>query len=196
MPELLLDEDHNYTLDGRPLDGLTSTIQEAGLMGNYGSEWYMNRGTAVHLATEYFDKGTLDEDSVADEIKGYLESWKQLRRDQNFTSIPIPIHTEYKTYHPELMVGMKIDRLPGPIDLKSAVPVPWHILQVACHWATLKAHNMADMALKPMDIYLDPDGGPPKVKLYTPSELRETFKVYCSMLHFIRWRREKYGSTT
>ncbi len=193
MSELILTNDHRYFLDGKPIDGLTSTIQEAGLMGNYGSEWYMDRGTAVHLATELWDKGTLDESTVDPQIQGYFNSWITFRKDQNYT----PLHIEFQIYHPQLMVGMKIDRLRGPIDLKSAVPAPWHILQVACHWATLKAYpGLADMALTPMDVYLDPDGGPPKIKIYSLSELREAFKVYCSMLHFIRWRREKYGSTT
>jgi hypothetical protein len=194
MPELLLDENHIYHLDGRQIDGLTSTIAEAGL-GWKADPWYMGRGTAVHLATEFYDKGTLDEDSVADEIKGYLESWKQLRRDQNFTSIPIPTYTEFKTYHPELLVGCKIDRLPGPIDLKSGSPEAWHILQIAVQWSALICHGMHDLARSPMDIYLDPTGGPPKVKAYKTSELREAFKAYCSMLHFLRWRREKYGNS-
>ncbi len=199
MSELILTNDHRYLLDGKPIDGLTSTISEAGLT-RISDPWYGERGTAVHLATEYFDKGTLDEDSVVDEIKGYLESWKQLRRNQNYTSIPIPIHTEYKTYHPELMVGMKIDRLPGPIDLKSGTPEPWHILQIAVQYKTIQIYNLYDYSKDiPMDIYLDPNGKPPKVKTYNHSQLTEAFKVYASMLHFIRWKREKgvkNGSTS
>jgi hypothetical protein len=44
---------------------------------------------------------------------------------------------------------------------------------------------------KPIDVYLDPDGKSPKVKIYNLSELKEAYKIYCSMLHFIRWKREK-----
>ena len=188
MPELILNDKHEYYLDGKRIDGLTSTIKEANL-GWKCDPWYGDRGTAVHLATEYFDKGTLDENSITDDIRGYLESWKQLRKDQKFTSIPIPTHTEYKIYHPELMVGMKIDRLPGPVDLKSGSPEPWHILQIAVQWSALICQGMHDLARSPIDIYLDPDGGPPKVKIYSSSELRQAFKVYASMLYFLRWRR-------
>jgi len=188
MPELLLDENHHYTLDGRPLDGLTSTIQEAGLMGNFGGEWYLERGTAIHLATELWDKGTLDESTIDVRINGSLESWKRFRGDQGYA----PIHIEYKTYHPELLVGCKIDRLPGPIDLKSGSPEPWHILQIAFQWACLRIHRMDNFEWRnPLDVYLDPDGGPPKLRAYTQIEMREAFKVYCSMLHFLRWKREK-----
>jgi hypothetical protein len=188
-PELILTNDHRYLLDGKPIDGLTSTIAEAGLIGNYGSEWHLDKGTAVHLCTEYFDGGTLDESTIDPQIRGYLESWKQVRKDQGYT----PVEIEYPTYHPELLVGCKIDRLPGPCDLKSGSPEPWHILQIAFQWSALICHGMHDLAKSPMDVYLDPDGGPPKVKSYKTSEMREAFKIYASMLVFLRWRREKYG---
>jgi len=180
---LTLDENHQYQLDDRLIDGLTSTIQEAGLIRG-GDPWYMTRGTAIHLATEFYDKGTLDEDSVANEIKGYLASWKQFRVDQNYT----PIEIEYPTWHPELMVGTKIDRLPL-LDIKGGVLEKWHILQLALQWSALICHGMHEMARSPMGVYLDPDGGAPKVKLYKASEMREAFKVYASMLVFLRWRR-------
>ncbi len=188
MPELILTNDHRYLLDGKPIDGLTSTIDEAGLMGNYGSEWYLDKGTAVHLATELWDKGILDEATVDPQIAGYLESWKRFRKDQNYT----PIKIEYQIYHPELMVGTKIDRLPL-LDIKSGPQAPWHVLQVAFQWITLKIDQ--DSLLWPLpswipkNVYLDPDGGSPKIKTYQPHELREAFKVYASMLYFLRWRR-------
>ncbi len=184
MPDLILTDDHHYFLDGKPIDGFTSTLKEAGLIRN-SDQWYLTKGTAIHLATEYFDRGTLDEETLDPQIAPYLESWKRFRKDQNYT----PIEIEYPTYHPELLVGCKIDRLPGPVDLKSGSPEPWHILQIAFQWSTLICHGMHNLARSPQDVYLDPDGGPPKVKSYKISEMREAFKVYCSMLHFIRWRR-------
>ncbi len=184
MPELLLDEEtHRYALDGRRLDGLTSTIAEAGLIRGYGGEWYLDRGTAVHLATEFFDRGTLDESTVDPQIVGYLASWKTFRKDQGYN----PTRIEFMAYEPSLLVATKIDRLPGPLDIKTGAPEPWHILQVALQWGCLKSQDR----VSPMDVYLDPEGGPPKVKSYTQAEMREAFKVYCSLLHFVRWKREK-----
>ncbi len=191
MSELLLDEFHQYTLDGKSLDGLTSTIAEAGLIRG-GDPWYMGRGSAVHLATEFDDKNSLDESTVDPQIIGYLESWRRFRKDQNYT----PTGIERKFFNSVLLVGMTIDRLPGPCDLKSGSPEPWHILQISLHWSTLIGLGLKDMAKSPMDIYLDPDGGPPKVKLYSYLELKEAYQVYCSMLHFLRWRREKYGNAS
>jgi hypothetical protein len=188
MPELILTNDHRYLLDGKPLDGLTSTLQEAGLIRG-SDDWYLTRGTAIHLATELWDIETLDESTVDPQIQGYLESWKKFRKDQNYN----PIHIEFQTYHPELMVGTKIDRLPL-LDIKSGASEPWHVLQLAFQWTTLRINPPPGYAYTainwtPKDIYLDPDGGPPKVRVYTPSEMREAFKIYSSLLVFVRWRR-------
>lgn len=188
---LTLDSQHQYRWDGKPVDGLTSTIEEAGLIGSWGNAWYLDRGSKIHLATQYWDEGTLDEETVDPKIKGYLESWKRFTKDQNYT----PVEIEYQIFNPELRVASTVDRIPGPLDLKSGSPEPWHILQIAFQWSTLLRSGLYYLT-KPMDVYLDSDGGPPKVKLYKTSEMREAYKVYCSMLYFLRWRREKYGSTT
>jgi len=180
---LVLTEDHEYYLGNKKLDGLTSTIAEAGLIRS-SDPWFMSRGTAIHKATEFWDRRTLDESTVDPKIQGYLASWIRFRKDQNYT----PKEIEYRIYHPELMVATTIDRLPL-CDLKSGVYELWHPLQLSFHWACLKAHGMQENA--PMDVYLDPDGGPPKVRLYTQAEMREAFRIYSCLLVFIRWKREK-----
>jgi len=187
-----VDANHIYWIDNKKVDGLTSTLSEAGLISNYASEWYKTRGTYIHKATEYWDRGELDESTIDPQIKGYLESWKRFRKDQNYT--PHPEFIEGKLFNSVLLVGMTIDRAPGPVDLKSGTTEPWHALQLSLHWATLIGEGSQELAKSPMDVYLDPDGGPPKIKAYKISELKEAYQVYCSMLHFIRWRREKYGN--
>jgi hypothetical protein len=184
---LILTDDHKYFYDDRPIDGCTSILQEAGLISTYATEWYKIRGTALHLATEFYDRGTLDENSVDPQIKGYLNSWKKFREEMNYA----PELIEEKFYNSALMVGMKIDRLPGPLDLKTGQQEPWHILQVALHWATVLPLLDHHMTLDPCDVYLDAEGGSPKVINYTASEMREAYKVYTSLLHFLRWKREK-----
>lgn len=188
MPDLTLNENHQYFLDTRPIDGLTSTLKEGGLIRS-SDEFYMNRGTAVHLATELFDKGTLDEETVDPRIRGYLESWKRFRKDQNYQ----PVYIEYEIYHPQLMVASKVDRIPL-LDIKTGSPEPWHILQVAFQWETLRIHHNCDWSWTPRDVYLDEHGESPKLRVYSTKEMREAFKVYAAMLYFIRWRKEKYGS--
>ena len=89
---------------------------------------------------------------------------------------------------------MTIDRLPGPLDLKSGVEEPWHVLQVALHWATVIADGTiieSRFWMNPCDVYLDPEGGSPRVRNYTQIEMSEAYKAYGSLLHFLRWKREK-----
>ncbi len=189
QPKIELDENHRYTVDGKPMDGLTSTIAEAGLIRNGGDPWYLKKGSFIHKATELWDLGILEETTVDPvEVAGPLESWKRFRKDQNYT----PTQIEWMTYHPFLMVATTVDRLPL-LDIKSGAPEAWHILQIGFQAACLRERGMSisDFAGKPMDVYLDPDGGPPKVRVYTQAEMREAFKVYSSMLYFIRWRRDK-----
>jgi hypothetical protein len=190
MTELTLDENHTYLLDGKPVDGLTSTIKEAGLIRNSDKK-YMKNGTAIHKITELWDLGIIDQYEIDPNGLPYLESWKRFRKDQNYT----PVEIEYKIFNPELLVASTVDRIPL-LDLKSGSAEPWHILQIAFQWETIRSFYPDKYSWMPSDVYLDPDGGPPKVKTYTTIELREAYKVYCSMLHFLRWRREKYGSTT
>ena len=183
---LILNDLHEYFFEGKKIDGLTNTIKEAGLIRDNDS-WYLNRGIAIHSATEYYDKGTLDESTIDPQIQGYLNSWITFRKDQHYT----PVEIEYQTYHPELMVGTKIDRLPL-LDLKSGSPEAWHVLQIGFQRECLKIHKMDEnFRMNPMSVYLNPDGGPPKIKVYKVVEMMEAFKVYASMLYFIRWKRQK-----
>ena len=184
MPELLLDEFHQYRLDERPIDGLTSTIAEAGLIRG-GDPWYMTRGSAIHLATEYFDKGTLDEDSVSDEIKGYLASWKQFRVDQNYT----PTHIELKLYDPIYLYAGTLDRLPL-LDLKSGAFAKWHRIQLAGYWGLCRINNLTDHCQNPISVYLEEDGRSPKVIQYTQQDMRKSLQDFLCLLSANRIKRE------
>ncbi len=186
MPELILDENHRYTLDGRPLDGVTSILKEAGLINGYGSDWYLHRGTAIHKATEFYDRGTLDEDTIDPQIAGYLESWKRFRLDQDYQ----PTYYELSFSDPVLLYAGTLDRLPL-IDLKSGAFAPWHVLQLAAYWNLIRVNMGQSHCLTPMGIYLDEDGRPPKVRTYTQTEMRQEFKSFCSFLHTVRWKRER-----
>jgi hypothetical protein len=81
--------EHRYYLDTTPVPSVTTVLQATGLI-NYDflapalREKYLARGQAVHLATCHNDEGDLVEDTVSDEIRGYLEAWRTFRRDYNF----------------------------------------------------------------------------------------------------------------
>ena len=184
MSELKLDQvTHTYTLDGRRIDGLTSTIAEAGLIRS-SDLGYLKKGTAVHRATELWDKGTLDESTVHPDIIGYLESWKCFRKDQNYT----PLYIEKSLFDSIYLYAGTVDRLPL-LDLKSGSKEAFHKWQLAGYWNLCKINGFEKLYQNPQNIYLDSDGGPPMVLNYTQAQMREALKEFFIILSFVRLKR-------
>jgi len=181
---LTLTDEHIYLLDDKPLDGVTSVIREAGLMPSYKPkdlEWYLAKGTAIHKATELFDKGTLDESTVDPRIIGYLESWQKLSA-REFTGIEVQLADAIYGY------AGTIDRLPL-LDIKSGAPEKWHKIQLGAYYGLCKAN---DMIFRPsaMAVYLQEDGAFPKVITYTIKEIQDALKIFLSALVVVRARKE------
>jgi len=92
-------ERHEYKLDGVILPSVTQVIKSAGLVDDtFFDEYSCRRGTAVHLATALYDEGTLDESTVADEIKGYLAGWVKFLKESKFEIRDIEFRQSSKTY--------------------------------------------------------------------------------------------------
>lgn len=85
---------HRYTLAGAPLAGVTSVLQDAGLVDySHIPVWYRDRGSVVHKAAELDDLGVLDEDTVAPEIAGFLAAWRRFRNEMEMVweGIEVPV---------------------------------------------------------------------------------------------------------
>jgi hypothetical protein len=129
MSLLTFDESgHRYYLGGVPMPNVTAVLERAGLI-DYSflgarREEYLERGKAVHLATQRNDEGGLAEDSVPEQIHGYLEAWRRFRDDFHF----VPSLIEHRVYHPQHRFAGTLDRA-GKVrdgteiilDLKSGV---------------------------------------------------------------------------
>lgn len=117
---------HEYFWDGKRVPGVTSLLKAlhnfdhvpAGVL-----EAASERGTAVHLACEYLDKGMLDEDSLDPAIIGYVNAWRK------FVAEKLPVWTaiEQSFYSPTLRYAGTLDRegvIDGEewtLDIKTAV---------------------------------------------------------------------------
>lgn len=67
---------HLFRLDGRLIPSITQAMLSAGLIDTtWFSEYARDRGSAIHLATAYFDLGVLDADYLDGAQAGYLEAW-------------------------------------------------------------------------------------------------------------------------
>ena len=82
------DESHTYRWDGSVVPSVTQLLKPVGF--DYDSiprhivQHASERGTAVHAATEFYDDGDLDEDSVDLEILPYVQAWRLFREQSGF----------------------------------------------------------------------------------------------------------------
>lgn len=176
-------EKHEYAFDGKPLDGVTTVIRQAGLMPEYSpkdAEWYMQRGSMIHLATELYDNGLLDESSVDSRIMGYLESWEKYP-DHEWIGI------EARLCDPVYMYAGTLDRIPL-LDIKSGSPVAWHKIQLGAYFGLCKANGIR--VEKGTAVYLQEDGSHPKVITYSLPELIDGLKTFHAALLIVRSKKE------
>lgn len=160
MPEFTFNEtEHIYRLDGVELLGTTKVLSFHGII-NYEwlDEWYRDKGNALHKATELWDKGILDEQTIDPQIQGRLGAWKKFRHETGF----VPEGIETPSYHPIYRYGVKPDRwglLNGKltlVEIKPATVEKWHILQRAANRAALVASGI--IIQHDINVYLNDNG--------------------------------------
>lgn len=132
---LVFDEaTHTGTVAGESLLSVTTILRRAELTPDFYKwldPWYLTRGTYVHLASELYDKGLLDEDTVDEAIRPYLEAYKVFRRDFQAQVTGI----EVRLYHPTLKYFGIIDRIMTgstcySLHLKPGKRVPYKLEEV------------------------------------------------------------------
>jgi hypothetical protein len=104
------EQTHTFICNGEVIPSVTQ-ILKANRMTPEGYEfidpWYLTRGTYIHKATEFYDKGTLDEDSLEPAIIPYVDAYKVAMRDNAWKVTGI----EKKLWHPKLKYAGIIDRI-------------------------------------------------------------------------------------
>lgn len=145
---------HAYRWNGHPVPSVTQVLS---LVSN--TQWFTEehawRGSAVHLACEYDDRGELDESTVDTEHLGYLAAWRKFRADSGF----VPDLIEHQVYGKQGYAGT-IDRIGNVsagkliLDLKTGTPSPATALQTAAYLACLES----PLAYGRVAVRLFPDG--------------------------------------
>lgn len=80
-------EAHVYRLNGEVLPSVTQVLEPLISYDGVPSgvlRHAAERGTAVHLATEFWDDGDLDEESIDQEILPYVQAWQRFRAESGF----------------------------------------------------------------------------------------------------------------
>lgn len=184
------DLEHRYWLGNEELVATSRVIEAAGLVELRGTAdqlaYARDRGTAVHVCTELDDLDDLDESTVVDEVKPYLEAWRKFRRDSGF----VPEHIEVRTYHPRLRYAGTIDRIGtmrrhrALIDLKTGAQRRATGVQLSAYVEAAAAHGMVRTDIKRYGCYLQPDGTYQLVPYTAPGDLL----AFLAALQIWKWR--------
>jgi len=107
---MIFDEQkHLFICNGEIVPSVTQVLKANGMLPdgyNFIDPWYLTRGTLIHLATQFFDNGTLDDDSLDPAIIHYVNAYKIAIRDKAWIVTGI----EKKLWHPKLKYAGIIDR--------------------------------------------------------------------------------------
>ena len=110
MDELRFDpSNHTYWIGTKKLPGVTGILK---VLGGYEGiperilRKAADRGTAVHKITELDDAGTLDYETLAEELFGYLMGWHRFKEEMR----PEIFDAEVADYHPQLLYAGTRDR--------------------------------------------------------------------------------------
>lgn len=117
LPELELDENHVYRLDGVTIPGCTQVLAAMGCTPGFNwltpdqLEFYRSRGHAVHKAVELAVKGTLDKRTIVAEVNPYLIGWDRFCEDHNVEvqEVAGELFIERQLYHPIFRYGVTPD---------------------------------------------------------------------------------------
>jgi len=173
---------------------VTRILKGAGLIDDtHYAPGSAQRGTAIHTACAYYDKGELDESALDNRIKGPVESWKKFINNfwkrKPFTYIENRMACRYPVFtgQPDRVYVTPQTETATIIDLKSGGPEPWHCLQLA-GYAMLVEDNcdiVDSRHCTRMSVYLSKEGHEAKVNTWEDSN---DFEVFASCTALVNWK--------
>lgn len=184
-------ESHTYWLGDKRIHSVTQIL---GMVTDFSMvrpetlAYKARLGTAVHVATELYDLGTLDAESVHSAVLPYLEAWILFREETGF----VPKRIEERIFHPVLQYAGTLDRtgtLNGDshdcvLDIKSTAQLSNTVgMQTAAYQEGLAAGEQKDRPRKRYAVQLNPDG---KYKLKEYTEPND-WANFVSLLNVKQW---------
>lgn len=183
---------HSY--EGRRI---LSTTDILGIEGCYkGADFFTPEkqqiGGYAHLACALYDANDLNEESLDEKIRGYVESYKKFYELLGIE----PVHIERVFYSPTYGFCSKPDLIArirgfhgfGIIERKTGVAEqPSDSIQTAGQELAAIDNGIAPITFRGA-VYLDPDGGVPSWKPHKNFSDRDVFRA---MLIAANWKLEK-----
>jgi hypothetical protein len=182
------EEDHSYWLDGRRLESVTEILSLSGIADyRWSNEESMTRGSFVHRATEYIDKGSLDWTTLDDTLRPYCEAYQRFVEDKR----PEIILSEKPMYHATYLYSGKPDRVflldgvTSLIDLKTGAPNRATQIQMAAYREMIRVSEDIHCA-KCFSLHLRDDG---TYRLDEIKDLKRNFQIFLGAMTVERWKK-------
>lgn len=188
--------EHRYTVAGERWPSVTEVLEPLNELDGIPRavlKAAAEFGTHVHMATDLYDKGILDEPALDPHLAPYLAGWKLFLRD---TGAKV-LHSEVRVAHPKLRYAGTLDKIvqwtrrrsiQSQIDIKSGL-VPRTVgPQTAAYNAAGESMGVAWWRPN-TDRYclqLKPDASYRLTKLTDASD----WSIYLSALNLHRWRNK------
>lgn len=181
------DKLHEYRMDGVIVPNVTNILRAAGLYNeDYFTEESRLRGTYIHKACLYILQDDLDEDSIPDEYKGYVEAFKKFMSEADckphLEMCEVPLFSEVWRFGGTPDIPCLFNGKESIIDIKSGAETSVSGVQLAAYALLYDVPAVLRYGL-----YLKADG---KYRL-TPYTDRNDIKIFNSALSLYHWRNER-----
>lgn len=185
---------HTYTFDGLVLPSvtqLTSALVDYGRISQGVLDAAADRGRAVHLACHLYDMNDLDESSVDEAVRPYLDAWIRFRAETGF----VLAHngSELQLHHPKLLYAGTLDKfgtlasMNTLIDLKATVAIlPAVKVQTAAYAELLNQSFGPGYVQDRRSLQLRPDG---TYRLSPAYRDPNDFRTFLALLTVHNWRQ-------
>lgn len=157
-PSIELDvERHVYSVKGVEYISVTQALDEGGAMPWVTKhQYYLDRGRAVHSATQYDDEGDLIYDDLPEYLSGYVDAWRCFCAETEF----VPLLIEEKVFSKRYGYAGCLDRVgifrgeQVVLDIKSGEIAPATAMQTAAYGKAYKPGKR----WRRLAVQLKPDG--------------------------------------
>ena len=196
IPELSLDQNHEYFYQGVPVPGVTRTLQDSKFIDFTGIptrilDQAAERGRIVHQAVALIIKGTLDADSVSLEYHGYLQSFESFCRDMHVQ----PLQSEVPCFHHQRRYAGTFDLTAlieanadlALIDFKTGAWMEAYRLQLSAYANTLPQPRR----YRRIGVGLQKDGRY-KIHECNPADFERDSNTFFSAVNCAHWRLQEH----
>lgn len=185
MPEIVLDSDHRYFVDGVRKPGVTEILDFNGLIPQFSkNDFAAEKGSAIHLAAKLLFQGCLDWSTVDERIVQYVRSLELFISTTGFKALSVE-QAGYQRVFDYCgtwdVTGMfSNDSNDIVIDLKSGSPAKWHGVQLASYQQLCSAKRRASL-------YLQVDGS---IAKFVEHKDPNHWKVFVACLEIYKKEKE------